>query len=88
MAGMIANWDVAEPVSTHNSVNETDTFKRNVDVKNVKKVWRNVQHCWRRVTNAWKQCPPPQTPPSSRPGRKGSRERKTSVLTQSISNSD
>ena len=35
---MSANWDVAEPVSTHNSVNETDTFKRNVDGKNVKNI--------------------------------------------------
>jgi hypothetical protein len=81
--------NVAEAVMTHSPVNDTQTSKRNIDVKSdsVKKVWtklKNGLYGWRRVSTARRRCTPSQTPPLSRPGRKGPREVKTSVSKQSI----
>ena len=78
---------------THSPVNDTQTSKRNIDVKSdsVKKVWtklRNGLYGWRRVSTARRRCTPSQTPPLVRPGRKGPREVKTSVSKHSISSSN
>ena len=90
VAGMSEN--VAEAVSTHSTVNDDQTLKRNSTMKsdNVKKVWtklRNGLYGWRKVTPARRRCPP-QTPPVSRPGMKGSEKGKTSVSTLSTFNSN